>query len=93
MMLSGGFPLEPKDKVQFQWTTKGFRYLAIIVTPDTLQLFEANYGKLITETKKDLARWEVLPLILVGIIETVRMNTKIVVLVPVIAYCGFWHYF
>lgn len=35
MMLSGEFPLELKDKVQFKWTTKGFRYLGIIVAPDT----------------------------------------------------------
>lgn len=74
MMITGEFPLELKDKVQFKWATKAFRYLSITVTPDTSLLFEANYGILIMEIKKDLARWEILSLTLVGRIETVRMN-------------------
>ena len=63
-----------KEKVHFKWTNKGFRYLGIIITPSPAQLFEANYGKLITEVKVDLTRWEILPLTLVGRVETVRMN-------------------
>lgn len=35
LMLSGEVPLGLKEKVQFKWTTKGFRYLGSIVTPDT----------------------------------------------------------
>ncbi len=57
MMLSGDCPVELKEKVHFRWTEKGFRYLDIIITPSTEQLFEANYRKLITEIKNDLARW------------------------------------
>lgn len=74
MMLSGHCPGGLKDKVHFKWTEKGFRYLGIIITPGTPQLFEANYGKLMTEIKNDLARWEILPLNLLGRVEAVRMN-------------------
>ncbi len=71
---SGDCPVELKEKVHFRWTEEGFRYLGIIITPSTAQLFEANYGKLITEIKNDLARWEILPLTLVSRVEAVRMN-------------------
>lgn len=39
-----------------------------------LQDFEANYNKLINQIRRDLVRWEVLPLSLFGRVETVRMN-------------------
>lgn len=74
MMISGQRPADLEGKFKFKWTNTGFRYLGIIITSVTSQLFEANYGKLITEIKKDLARWEILPLTLIGRIETVRMN-------------------
>ncbi len=73
-MLSGKYPTELEGRVHFRWTNKGFRYLGIIITPLTSQLFDANYGKLINEITKDMTRWEILPLTLSGRIETVRMN-------------------
>jgi hypothetical protein len=45
-----------------------------VITPSTSKLYEANYGKLIREIKADVLKWEILPLSLVGRIETVRMN-------------------
>lgn len=60
MMLSGECPVELKEKVHFRWTEKGLRYLGISITPNTAKLFAANYGKLITEIKNDLTRWEIL---------------------------------
>lgn len=80
MMISGQRPADLEGKFNFKWTNTGFRYLGIIITSVTSQLFEANYGKLITEIKKDLARWEILPLN--------ECITKVVVFIPVIAYCG-----
>lgn len=89
MMISGQCPLDLEGKFKFKWTNTGFRYLGIIITSVTSQLFEANYGKLITEIKKDLARWEILPLTLMGRIEIVRMNVlPRLFFVPGIAYCG-----
>ena len=49
-------------------------YLGIIITPETPQLYKANYGKLMGEIKNDLTRWEVLPLSLIGRMETIQMN-------------------
>lgn len=34
-----------KEKVHFKLTDKEFRYLGMIITPNTHQLYEANYGK------------------------------------------------
>lgn len=74
MMISGECPAELKEKVNFRWTEKGFRYLGVIITPQVSQLYDANYVKLIAEIKKDMERWEVLPLTLTGRVETIRMN-------------------
>lgn len=74
MMISGKCPAEIKEKVGFKWTDKGFRYLGVIITPNVSQLYDANYGKLIKEIKKDLDRWTILPLTLSGRVETIRMN-------------------
>ena len=76
MMISCQRPLDLGGKFKFKWTNTGFRYLGIIITSVTSQLFEANYGKLITENRKDLARWEILHLTLMGTTETVRINVS-----------------
>lgn len=74
MMLMGHWPTQLAGKFEFHWSNHGFRYLGIIITPDTSQLFKANYGKLTGEIKTDLTRWEVLPLSLTGRVETIRMT-------------------
>lgn len=74
MMLVGEFPPQLAGKVAFNWSSQGFRYLGIKITPDTSNLYKANYGRLIDQIKSDLARWEILPLSLFGRIETIRMN-------------------
>lgn len=38
------------------------------------QLYKANYDKLISQIKSDLVRWEMIPLSLVGRVQTIRMN-------------------
>ena len=74
MMTSGTWPIQLNEMVSFHWSKQGFRYLGIIITPETTRLFEANYNKLINQIRSDLVRWEVLPLSLFGRVETVRMN-------------------
>ena len=74
MMISGTWPTQLNNKVSFRWSKQGFRYLGIIITPNPVQLFEANYNKLIKQIKNDVTRWEVLPLSLIGRVETVKMN-------------------
>lgn len=74
MMLKGQWPTNLKNKFHFHMSNQGFRYLGIIITPEVSQLFKANYGKLLNEIKKDLTRWDFLPLSIVGRIETIRMN-------------------
>lgn len=74
MMISGMWPSQLNEIVSFRWSKVGFRYLGIIITSQTTNLFEANYNKLIKQIRSDLTRWEVLPLSLYGRVETVRMN-------------------
>lgn len=33
MMVAGNCPAELKEKVDFKWTDRGFRYLGVIITP------------------------------------------------------------
>ena len=74
MMLVGEWPSELREKIKFNWSPEGFKYLGIMITHKTSLLYKANYGKLITCIKADLLRWEILPLSLFGRIETIRMN-------------------
>ena len=59
MMISGQCPSDLEGIFKSKWTNTGFSYLGIIITSLTSQLFKANYGKLITEIKKDLTSWEI----------------------------------
>lgn len=45
MMTSGTWPTQLNNTVSFHWSKQGFRYLGIIITPNPIQLFEANYNK------------------------------------------------
>ncbi|KAF7655318.1 hypothetical protein LDENG_00057550, partial [Lucifuga dentata] len=74
MMIKGSWPEQLDREVKFRWSKVGFRYLGVILTNNTSQLYTANYDKLITQIIKDLERWELLPLSLIGRIETIKMN-------------------
>uniref|UniRef100_A0A3P9IF90 HAT C-terminal dimerisation domain-containing protein n=1 Tax=Oryzias latipes TaxID=8090 RepID=A0A3P9IF90_ORYLA len=45
-----------------------------MITLQHSKMYIENYGKLMLNLKSDLTRWEILPLSLVGRIETVKMN-------------------
>lgn len=70
LMITGVWP-ELNDRASFRWSKQGFKYLGVTITPRPSQLYQANYDNTF---KKDLLRWEVLPLSLFGRIETLRMN-------------------
>uniref|UniRef100_A0A3P9KVM4 Reverse transcriptase domain-containing protein n=1 Tax=Oryzias latipes TaxID=8090 RepID=A0A3P9KVM4_ORYLA len=74
MMIIGERPADLDKIVSFNWTTQGFRYLGVMITSQHSKMYIENYGKLILNLKSDLTRWEILPLSLVGRIETVKMN-------------------
>ena len=73
MILVGQWPIQLTGRLNVHWS-QGFRYLGIIITTDLSKLFKVNYGKLMGHIKADLTRWEILPLSLIGRIETIRMN-------------------
>lgn len=73
MMLSGTLPTQLNTIASFRQCHYGFRYLEIILI-NPMQLYKSNYNKLTTQIKADLSKWEVLPLSLFGIIETIKMN-------------------
>ena len=74
MMITGSWPTQLDRLVRFRWSKGGFRYLGVILTPISFKLYSANYDKLISQIKNDLERWEMLPISLVGRVETIRMN-------------------
>jgi len=95
MMISGRWPNQLDNEVSFRWSSKGFKYLGVTLTPMVSHLYSANYTQLFEIIKKDLARWEILPLSMFGRIETVKMNIlprllflfqSLPVLVPVSAF-------
>lgn len=69
MMLKGQWPTQLTGRLQYRWPQR-FRYLGIILTIDLSKMFSANYGKLMNNIKADLIRWEILPLSLMGRVET-----------------------
>ena len=74
MMIAGDWPRQLDEMVSFRRSNQGFRYLGIILTPKITQLYSSNYDKLVKEIKKDLHKWNLLPLSFLGRIESVRMN-------------------
>lgn len=57
LMLIGERPKDLDKIVSFNWPTQGFKYLGVMITPQSSQLFTENYGKRISNTKLDLYRW------------------------------------
>uniref|UniRef100_A0A3B4WXR4 Reverse transcriptase domain-containing protein n=1 Tax=Seriola lalandi dorsalis TaxID=1841481 RepID=A0A3B4WXR4_SERLL len=74
MMVSGTWPSQLDDIVSFRRSKQGFKYLGIVLTPQVTQLYQANYKKTFGIFKNELARWDVLPLSLLGRVEAVKMN-------------------
>ena len=74
MMITGSWPTQLDRLVRFRWAKGDFRYLGVILTPISSKLYITNYDKLISQIKNDLERWEMLPISLVGRVETIRMN-------------------
>lgn len=42
MMISGRWPSQLDETTSFRWSKQGFRYLGIIITPETTELFDSN---------------------------------------------------
>ena len=58
----------------FKITNKKFKYLGVWVTQNHNELYKANYLPLLSKLKRDLEKWDLLPLSLGGRINTVKMN-------------------
>lgn len=58
----------------FKWPIDGIKYLGIHIPPSLEKLYDLNYKSLIQNISKDLDRWTILLLSLLGRIESVRMN-------------------
>lgn len=74
LMITGNWPSQLDNFVSFKHSKQGFRYLGVILTRNTTELFSSNYDKLLKEINADLNRWDLLPLSLLGRIECIRMN-------------------
>lgn len=60
--------------IPFSFSQSGFKYLGVNITRSYSALFSENFDQLITQTKKDLLRWNKLPLTLTGRINSVKMT-------------------
>lgn len=76
MDISGKMPQSVKLQTGFKWPREGIKYLGIFIPLSLQDLYYANYTKIIQCIKVDVDRWSVLPLSLVGRIESVRMNVR-----------------
>ncbi len=63
-----------QSAIPFKLSPSGFKYLGISVTRTITWLFSANFSPLLSKIKSDFQRWGSLPLLLLGRINSVKMN-------------------
>ena len=63
-----------KSQSGFKWPAQGIKYLGIYIPPSLQNLYDVNYGKLLQCINNDLERWSMLPLSLLGRVESIHMN-------------------
>ena len=74
MDINGTIQHSVKLQSGLKWPMEGIKYLGIHITSSLQNLFDANYGKIIRSINNDLERWSMLPLSLLGRVESIRMN-------------------
>ena len=74
MDIGGNISDTTKLQSGFNWPINGIKYLGIHIPLSLERLYDFNYKSLIHNISKDLDRWSILPLSLLGRIESVRMN-------------------
>lgn len=58
-----------------KWESVSMKYLGVILSKDTSQLFQANYAPLITKIKAEISRWNLIPFLSMSSrVESVKMN-------------------
>uniref|UniRef100_A0A671TSK6 Reverse transcriptase domain-containing protein n=1 Tax=Sparus aurata TaxID=8175 RepID=A0A671TSK6_SPAAU len=62
------------EALPFRLAHNSFRYLGINISHSLSSLHTNNFMKLVVEVRSDLARWDSLPLSLMGRINSVKMN-------------------
>lgn len=74
MAIGGRIPQSIRLESGFKWPEDGIRYLGIQIPLSLGKLYDVNYKSVIQNISKDLDRWSMLPLSLLGRVESVRMN-------------------
>jgi len=64
----------PSNALPFRLAHNSFRYLGINISHSLSLLYKNNFTKLVMEIRTDLARWDSLPLSLIGRINSIKMN-------------------
>ena len=62
------------EALPFRLAHKSFHYLGINISHSLSSLYTNNFMKLVVEVRSDLARWDSLPLSLMGRINSIKMN-------------------
>lgn len=74
MPINAAASLISPNSIPFEVTTKKIKYLGIWATHNYKDLYKANLLPLIEGLKRDIKRWDLLPLSLSGRINTIKMN-------------------
>lgn len=80
------FNYTPSQEIQkmFQliWDADTMKYLGVILTKQSSQLFKANFDQIHSQIKRDLEIWSILPLDFSSIIEIIKINVVPRILYP-----------
>jgi len=74
MDINGDISGNVKLQGGFKWPKDGIKYLGIYFPSPLQNSYEANYSRIIRYIDSDLERWSTLPLSLLGLVESIRMN-------------------
>lgn len=65
---------ERYPNLPFKLSAHSFTYLGVKITKSYHHLFKNNFMPLLEQTKKDIKRWSVVPLSLIGRVNSIKMN-------------------
>ena len=74
MPLGGSVDTPCLPDFPFSWSTSGFTYLGISITPNVKDLLRLNFSNVLQSVRRDLTRWFDLPVSWMGRINLIKMN-------------------
>ncbi len=82
MPLSKSHSHNPTISQPFKWSSAGFVYLGIKITPNLESLYKSNFAPIFKNIRSDLDRWCNVPLSLLGRVHLIKINILPCLLYP-----------